>query len=92
MTQVTDSTPTLPECTFQPPPYIGPSREDVLEMRREFLTPALLTYYREPIMIVDGHMQWLFDETGRRYLDAIAGIVTVAVGHCHPKVIDAVRE
>ena len=61
-------------------------------MRREFLTPALVTYYQEPIMIVEGHMQWLFDETGRRYLDGIAGIVTVSVGHCHPKVVDAVRE
>ena len=61
-------------------------------MRREFLTPALLTYYRDPIMIVEGWMQYLFDETGRRYLDCLAGIVTVSVGHCHPKVIDAVRE
>lgn len=60
-------------------------------MRREFLTPALITYYREPLMIVEGHMQWLFDETGRRYLDAFAGIVTVSVGHCHPKVLEAVR-
>eukprot|EP01120_Amphizonella_sp_Union-15-10_P017294 TRINITY_DN9570_c0_g1_i1.p1 TRINITY_DN9570_c0_g1~~TRINITY_DN9570_c0_g1_i1.p1 ORF type:complete len:397 (+),score=70.06 TRINITY_DN9570_c0_g1_i1:164-1354(+) len=29
-------------------------------------------------------MQYLFDETGRRYLDAFGGIVTVSVGHCHP--------
>ena len=84
--------PTIPPCEHQPRPYSGPSREDVLDMRREFLTPALLTYYQEPIMIVEGHMQWLFDETGRRYLDGLAGIVTVSVGHCHPKVIDAVRE
>jgi alanine-glyoxylate transaminase/(R)-3-amino-2-methylpropionate-pyruvate transaminase len=75
-----------------PQPYKGPSRSDVLDMRREFLTPALVTYYKEPVMIVEGHMQWLFDETGRRYLDGIAGIVTVSVGHCHPKVVDAVRE
>ncbi len=84
--------PALPACDHQPRPYDGPSREAVLDMRREFLTPALVTYYAEPIMIVEGHMQWLFDETGRRYLDGIAGIVTVAVGHCHPKVVDAVRE
>lgn len=41
-------------------------------------------------MIVDGHMQYLYDETGRRYLDAFAGIVTVSVGHCHPKVTAAI--
>lgn len=84
--------PTLPPCDHQPRPYEGPAREDVVAMRREFLTPALVTYYAEPIMIVEGHMQWLFDETGRRYLDGIAGIVTVSVGHCHPKVVEAVRE
>lgn len=43
-------------------------------------------------MIVDGHMQYLFDEKGKRYLDAFAGIVTVSVGHCHPKVNDAIEK
>jgi len=92
MPDATDTRPTLPACAHTPAPYTGPSRDEVLSMRREFLAPALVTYYRDPIMIVEGHMQWLFDETGRRYLDAFAGIVTVSVGHCHPKVIDAVRE
>src|SRR5436190_18677021 len=84
--------PTLPPFTFTPQPYKGPSREEVLAMRREYLTPALVTYYREPLMIVEGKMQYLFDEKGRRYLDAFAGIVSVSGGHCHPKVIEAVRE
>lgn len=35
-------------------------------------------------------MQYLYDETGRRYLDAFAGIVTVSVGHCHPTVNAAI--
>ncbi len=85
------SAPALPPCAFKPAPYTGPSKEEVLAMRREFLTPALLTYYKDPVMIVQGHMQWLFDHTGRRYLDMFAGIVTVSVGHCHPKVLEAVR-
>lgn len=84
--------PQIPACDYRPPAYDGPSREEVLDMRREFLTPALVTFYQEPVMIVDGHMQWLFDEKGTRYLDAFAGIVTVSVGHCHPKVLDAMRE
>lgn len=92
MTAATQTLPQLPPCAHKPRPYTGPSRAEVLDMRREFLTPALLTYYKEPIMIVEGHMQYLFDETGRRYLDGFAGIVTVSVGHCHPKVLDAVRE
>jgi alanine-glyoxylate transaminase/(R)-3-amino-2-methylpropionate-pyruvate transaminase len=84
--------PSMPPCAHKPRPYDGPSRQEVLDLRREFLTPALITYYKDPVMIVEGHMQWLFDETGRRYLDAFAGIVTVSVGHCHPKVVDAIRE
>lgn len=34
-------------------------------------------------------MQYLFDEDGRRYLDAFGGIATVCCGHCHPEVIGA---
>ncbi len=84
--------PTLPPFAHKPVPYTGPSREEVIATRREYITPALVTYYREPLMIVEGKMQYLFDEKGRRYLDAFAGIVSVSVGHCHPKVIEAVRE
>jgi len=43
-------------------------------------------------MIVEGKMQYLFDEKGRRFLDAFAGIVTVSVGHCHPHVVEAVNK
>lgn len=35
-------------------------------------------------------MQYLYDENGRRYLDAFAGIATVCCGHCHPEVIEAI--
>jgi len=37
-------------------------------------------------------MQWLFDEKGKRYLDMLAGIVTVSCGHCHPKITAAIHE
>ena len=36
------------------------------------------------IFVFKGHMQWLWDNNGKRYLDLFAGIVTVSVGHCHP--------
>jgi alanine-glyoxylate transaminase/(R)-3-amino-2-methylpropionate-pyruvate transaminase len=42
--------------------------------------------------IVEGKMQYLYDENGRRYLDAFAGIVTVSCGHCHPEVLEAIVE
>src|SRR5919107_108716 len=82
----------MPPTDHVPRPYTGPSRDEILAMRRQFVNPAVFTLYREPILIVEGHMQWLFDETGRRYLDMFAGIVTVSCGHCHPKVTRAVQE
>ena len=42
-------------------------------------------------MLVEGRMQYVWDEAGRRYLDALGGIVTVSVGHCHPDVVEAAR-
>jgi alanine-glyoxylate transaminase/(R)-3-amino-2-methylpropionate-pyruvate transaminase len=91
MAATASTTPTLPPCDHRPRPYAGPTKADVLGLRRQFLNPAIFTYYREPLMIVEGHMQYLYDETGRRYLDGFGGIVTVSVGHCHPKIVAAVN-
>ena len=82
----------LPISSHTPAPYDGPSRDEVLAMRRQYLTPGLITYYREPLLIAEGHMQYVWDETGKQYLDAFAGIVTVSVGHCHPRIVEKVRE
>jgi alanine-glyoxylate transaminase/(R)-3-amino-2-methylpropionate-pyruvate transaminase len=84
--------PALPPFDHQPKPYLGPSREEVLRLRRQYLTPSLLTYYKNPVMIVEGKMQYVYDETGRRYLDALGGIVTVCAGHCHPDILKAAHE
>ncbi len=80
----------LPVSDHRPTPYTGPSRAEVLALRQQYLTPGLVTFYKEPLLVVEGHMQYLWDETGKQYLDAFAGIVTVSVGHCHPEVVKAV--
>ena len=61
-------------------------------MRKQYTNPAVFTIYKDPLLLVEGHMQYVFDETGRRYLDMLAGIVTISVGHCHPKVLGALQE
>src|SRR5438034_3903052 len=83
--------PELPPFDYQPQPYHGPSAEEVLHSRRQFLNPGLFLYYKRPLMIVEGKAQYVFDEHGRRYLDALGGIVTISVGHCHPDVVEAAR-
>ncbi len=83
---------TLPKTDHVPAPYKGPSRAEILSMRKEFMNPGIFAYYKEPICVVEGHMQYMWDEKGRQYLDAFGGIVTVSVGHCHPKITERIRE
>jgi len=65
---------------------------EVLALRKQFLNPAIFLYYKHPLMLVEGAMQYVWDETGRRYLDGLGGIVTVSVGHCHPHVVAAANK
>ena len=82
----------LPPTSHQPKPYTGPTAAEVLALRRQYLSPGLFLYYQKPIMIVEGKMQYVWDETGKRYLDGLGGIVTISAGHCHPHVVKAANE
>ncbi|CAH1155628.1 unnamed protein product [Phaedon cochleariae] len=84
--------PKLPPCNFEPKPYKGLPYDDLTTIRRTNLNPALTTYYSKPLALHQGYKQWLFDIDGRRYLDMFAGVCTVSVGHCHPKITRAVSE
>jgi alanine-glyoxylate transaminase / (R)-3-amino-2-methylpropionate-pyruvate transaminase len=92
MTDVMAPRLTMPPFDYRPKPYDGPSRAEVLATRRTHVNPGVFSLYREPLMIVDGRMQYLFDETGRRYLDLFGGIVTVSCGHCHPAIVARIQE
>ncbi|XP_055378795.1 alanine--glyoxylate aminotransferase 2, mitochondrial [Condylostylus longicornis] len=83
---------TIGESNFKPPQYEGPTYEEILHIKKQHLTPNILSYYKKPLLIHSGHMQWLYDHTGKNYLDLFGGIVTVSVGHCHPKITKALEE
>ena len=61
--------------------------ESTLEARRRLLGRNLSIAYDNPLKIVRGSMQYLYDEQGRQYLDAYNNVAHV--GHCHPKVVEA---
>ncbi|XP_030368148.1 alanine--glyoxylate aminotransferase 2, mitochondrial isoform X2 [Strigops habroptila] len=82
----------MPPCDFVPEKYKSHPYEHMRKIREQNISPSLRTYYKEPLLLHQGHMQWLFDYEGRRYLDLFAGIVTVGVGHCHPKVTMATQK
>lgn len=86
------NTPALPPFDYKPLPYTGPSYDEVLNLRKTYLTPSLVTYHKRPVLVVEGKMQYVFDETGKRYLDSFGGILTISVGHCHPGVTKAINE
>jgi len=54
-------------------------------------TPLLPTYARFPVTFVDGEGSWLIADDGQRYLDLVAGIAVVSLGHCHPAPLAAAR-
>jgi 4-aminobutyrate aminotransferase-like enzyme len=54
--------------------------------RRELIGRNVRTSYRNPLHIVRASMQYLFDETGRRYIDGYNNVPHV--GHCHPVVVE----
>jgi 4-aminobutyrate aminotransferase-like enzyme/Ser/Thr protein kinase RdoA (MazF antagonist) len=62
-------------------------KREILDERRQLIGASVRLAYREPLQIVHGQMQYLYDETGREYLDAYNNVPHV--GHCHPRVVKA---
>src|SRR5437762_3081769 len=68
------------------------SMSETLRKHREYLFPAVATYYQEPLVLVRGEGMYVWDEAGERYLDGWGGVLTVSVGHANPRVVEAVVE
>ena len=67
------------------------TRAEIVDKYRKYLY-GVSTYYKEPLPFVRGEGKWLEDADGRRYLDFFGGIVTVALGHCEPRVVAALEK
>ena len=50
------------------------------------------TYARQAVAFTHGEGSWLFDENGKRYLDALSGIAVSTLGHNHPRLVRAIAE
>ena len=74
----------IPENCF---PEAEPSAEEILAQRQRYIGRNLSISYRKPLHIVRGYKQYLYDVTGRRYLDAVNNVPHV--GHSHPSVVRA---
>ena len=70
--------------------YIGAKK--ILEKKREYIMPCLGHFYSEPPQFVRGEMQYLFDTTGKKYLDCYAGVSVINCGHCNPFITERMIE
>lgn len=70
--------------------------EDLVVGNQEMITEGkkyvMNTYGRLPFAIVKGQGAYVWDADGKEYLDFVAGIAVNSVGHCHPKVVQAVAD
>lgn len=66
------------------------SSRQVREKRTAHIGPSLSVSYQQPLRIVRGLRQYLYDEHGQAYLDAVNNVSHV--GHCHPRVVRAGQE
>jgi 4-aminobutyrate aminotransferase len=62
------------------------SLSEAIRKHKEFLFPAVATYYQEPLALVKGEGEYVWDDRGDRYLDCFGGVLTVSVGHANPRV------
>lgn len=68
--------------------YIGP--DEIVRKKSEYLIPCVYHFYSQPMQLVRGEMQYLYDHTGKKYLDCFAGVSVVNCGHCNPDITKAI--
>ncbi len=66
------------------------NKAEILRSRDLHIGKSLSLSYKDPLQIVRGSMQYLYDENGRAYLDCVNNVAHV--GHCHPHVVKAGQE
>ncbi len=63
--------------------------QEIFDSYKEYVVPS---YNKTPLIFVKGKSSYLWDIQGKKYLDFFPGWGAGNLGHCHPKVIDAVRD
>jgi 4-aminobutyrate aminotransferase-like enzyme len=68
------------------------SSEEILEARKKHFLSTTVHYYKKPLQMVRAKAQYVYDETGKEYLDFIGGIVCISAGHNHPRIKEEMRK
>lgn len=70
----------------------GLSPDEVRAKWKTHLFPNVANYYAKPLVLDRAEGMYVWDADGNKYLDFFGGILTVSVGHCHPKITGAISE
>ncbi len=60
--------------------------EEMIQFRKKHFLPTATLYHKNPMQIVKAQGEYVWDSEGKKYLDAIGGIVCISAGHNHPKI------
>jgi len=67
------------------------TKAEIIRKQKQYIFPAVSTYYSEPLPLDHGYMQHVWDVDGKKYLDFFGGIVTVSLGHSNPRVTSKMK-
>lgn len=70
--------------------YIGATA--IIDKKKKYIMPCLGHFYANPMELVKGSMQYLWDNNGKKYLDMYAGVSVMNCGHCNPEITAKVIE
>lgn len=62
---------------------------EALSKKKKYLIPCVYHFYKRPMVLTRGKGAYVTDASGKKYLDAYAGVGVVNCGHCHPRIVRA---
>jgi 4-aminobutyrate aminotransferase len=68
----------------------GPRAKKLIEIDKKYVSPSYTRSY--PLVAEEAEGVWVRDADGNTFLDFTAGIAVCSTGHCHPKVVEAIKE
>ncbi len=69
---------------------LAPAIRQLTDKRSKVLGESYRLFYRNPVHLVRGQGQYLWDKAGKQYLDMYNNVASI--GHCHPAVVEAVHQ
>lgn len=81
----------LPPTAYVPESFTG-NADVIISKRLKHFSNAYQTHYKTPLIITEGHLQYLFDHKGNRYIDLESNDGQAIIGHNHPAIKKIIQD